>query len=71
VYARGDVEYALELFGVSKTSPAYESECEREISIYLEAWQLDPARVRAGLERGQQLDFDQVFDQLIHSDRYR
>ncbi len=71
VYARGDVEHALELFGVAKTNPAYESECEREISIYLEAWQLDPARVQAGLERGQQLDFNQVFDQLIHSDRYR
>jgi len=65
VYAEGDVERALELFGVAKTNPAYESECEREISIYLDEWHLDQARVRKGLERGAQLDFNLVLNELI------
>jgi len=64
VYAEGDVERALELFGLAKTNPAYESECEREINMYLEEWNLDSTRVRAGLERGLQQDFNQVLNEL-------
>jgi len=67
VFAEGDVERALELFGVAKNSLAYESECEREIAIYLDEWQLDPARVHAGLERGMRLDFNQVLNELLEA----
>lgn len=65
-YAQGEVERALELFGVSRTNPAYDSECEREVGIYLNEWGLEPERVKAGLERGAKLDFEQVFSELLN-----
>lgn len=64
-HAQGDVDRALELFGVSSTSPAYDSECEREIGMYLDEWQLDPARVKAGIERGKKFDLNRVLNELI------
>lgn len=69
-YTLGDVERALQLFGLAKTSPAYESESEREINIFLAEWQLDPQRIQAGIEAGAHLSFDAVLDELIGTDRY-
>lgn len=63
-YTVGNVERALQLFGLAKSNPAYDSEAEREINIFLLDWQLDPGRIKAGFERGAQLSFDTVLDEL-------
>ncbi|MGC1376971.1 MAG: adenylate/guanylate cyclase domain-containing protein [Anaerolineales bacterium] len=67
-YIEGDVERALQLLGVAKTSPAYDSEAEREINLLLAEWQLDPQRVQTGLASGAQLTLDAVLDELLRAD---
>jgi class 3 adenylate cyclase/tetratricopeptide (TPR) repeat protein len=67
-YTLGDVERALQLLGVAKTGLGYDSEAEREINLFLADWQLDPQRVRAGLESGALLDFYVVLDELLSAD---
>lgn len=64
-YTLGDVERALQLFGLAKTSPAYESEAEREINIFLADWQVPAAKAQAEFAQGAQLDLDTVLDELI------
>lgn len=64
-YTLGDVERALQLFGLVKANPVYDSEAEREVQIFLAQWQLDPVRVQAGLESGATLNFDVVLDELL------
>lgn len=66
-YTLGDLERALQLFGLAKTSPAYESEAEREINIFLTDWQVDAAQAQTDFEYGAKLDFDVVLDELIGS----
>lgn len=65
-YKQGQPRRALELFGVAKTNPAYDSESEREITLFMKEWPLDAETIRLGLEAGQALDFAVVVDSLIH-----
>jgi len=62
--ATGNLPRALELLHAARQHPVFDSENEREISIYSKAWEIDSALERAAAERARQLDFDHLLDEL-------
>jgi class 3 adenylate cyclase/tetratricopeptide (TPR) repeat protein len=65
-HAEGYQERALQLIGLARTNPAFDSEAEREIGLYMAEWQLDPALVEAGLQAGTELNLAAVINELIN-----
>jgi predicted ATPase/class 3 adenylate cyclase len=63
-HAEGRVSRALELIHVARSHPAFDSENEREISIYMLGWDIDPALERAAIEQAKTLDFNHLLDEL-------
>jgi predicted ATPase/class 3 adenylate cyclase len=64
-YIEGDVSRALQLFGLAQANPAYDSEHEREIKMFLADWKLEADLVQAGIEAGRFMDFNAVVHSLI------
>jgi predicted ATPase len=63
-FAEGQAERALELIGVARSCPAWDSENEREVNRFLAEWNLPAGQVERGLLRGQQMEVEVVLDEL-------
>ena len=64
-YAEGQSGRALELYGLARRHPAWNTEDQGEMDGKLAGWALDPAVVEAGLARGAALDWDATLRELL------
>ena len=64
-YAEGQVERALDLWGLAQKHPAWSSDNQYELNMALERSMLDPAVIQKGLEHGATLDLDQTIKELL------
>jgi len=65
--ASGNLPRALELLQAARQHPAFDSENEREISIYIKNWKIDLELERAAVERAKELDFDRLLNELTEA----
>ena len=63
--AQGDTEQAFELLGLAKTHPAWDSENEREMNIYLGEATLQAEAAQSAMQRGQALDWDATLSAIL------
>jgi tetratricopeptide (TPR) repeat protein len=64
-YAEGQVERALDLWGLAQKHPAWSSDNQYELNMALERSTLDPAIIQQGLEHGATLNLDQTIKELL------
>jgi adenylate cyclase len=64
-YAEGQIEQALELFGLARSHPAWHAEGQSEMEMTLAVWDLDPSVVEVGMAKGARLDWDKTIDKLL------
>lgn len=67
-FAEGQPGRALELLGVARSSPAWDSENEREVNRFLIEWNLPAEQVEHGLRRGQEMKIEIVLDDLTRQE---
>jgi class 3 adenylate cyclase/tetratricopeptide (TPR) repeat protein len=65
VYAEGQTERALRLWGLARRHPAWSSDNQHELDTALAEWALDPSVVEAGLAKGAELDWDATIQELL------
>ena len=63
--AEGNLNKALELIGLAKTHPAWNSENEREANWFMGEWNLAPEHAEKVLKQGAALDLDATLAELI------
>jgi tetratricopeptide (TPR) repeat protein len=63
--AEGDIDHALELFGVAQHHPAFSLDDQRQIDWALGEYEIDPTVAADGLARGAALDFDTTVEALL------
>ncbi len=63
--AEGNLNRALELIGLAKKHPAWDSENEREANWFLGEWNLAPEHIFSHLQKGAALDWDVTLATLI------
>jgi hypothetical protein len=61
----GRTDRALELLGLARRQPAWESNHDLIINALLREWALDPAVVEAGMAKGAKLDWDRTIEDLL------
>jgi class 3 adenylate cyclase/tetratricopeptide (TPR) repeat protein len=64
-YAKGQVERALELWGLACCQPVWNSGVQHDLDVTLARWNLDPSVVEAGLAKGAELDWDTTIQELL------
>jgi hypothetical protein len=64
-FARGNVERALALYGLAQSHPAWSSDHQRGMDEDLQAWNLDPPIVQAGLAKGKTLNWEATVQELL------
>jgi predicted ATPase len=64
-YFEGQIDRALELYGLARSQPAWNSENQHVLDKTLAEWALDPTVAEAGLAKGAQLDWDTTVKELV------
>lgn len=64
-HERGENARALELIGIARNHPAWDSENERETQLFLSQWQITPGEFDAAVQAGRQADFEAAVNRLL------
>ena len=66
-HAEGQTERALALLGLARKQPAWSSDSQQGLDMWLAEWALDPSVVEAGLNpaEGEELDWDETVKELL------
>lgn len=64
-HAEGQTERALALLGLACNQPAWDIEDQHQLEAWLTEWALDSSVAEAGLEKGEELDWEETIQELL------